>query len=79
MANVIKGKGLAFFPSWGVVDDLSSGRLQKIDLEDGPLSITRNATMGMHLLYHPPKFRLQKIKVTVDFLVAELRRTRIDI
>lgn len=79
MANVIEGKGIAFFPSWGVVDDLSSGRLQKIDLEDGPLSITRNATMGMHLLYHPPKFRLQKIKVTVDFLVAELKRTRIDL
>jgi hypothetical protein len=29
--------------------------------------------MGMYLLYHPPKFRLQKIRVAVDFLVAELR------
>jgi len=26
--------------------------------------------MAMYLLYHPPKFRLQKIKVTAEFLIT---------
>lgn len=74
LASVIAGYGIAFLPNWGVAQDIESGRLQIIDLEDGPLSTSGNAQMGMYLLYHPPKFRLQKIKVTVDFLVAELKR-----
>jgi DNA-binding transcriptional LysR family regulator len=72
--SVIAGYGIAFLPSWGVAADIKSGRLQEIDLEDGPLSTSGNAQMGMYVLYHPPKFRLQKVKITVDFLVAELRR-----
>jgi len=71
--SVIKGRGIAFLPGWGVAKDIKAGRLQVIDLADGPLSISGSAGMGMYLLYHPPKFRLQKIRVTVDFLVAELR------
>lgn len=77
MANVIEGKGIAFVTNPDVVDDLSSGRLQKFDLKNGPLSITSNATMGIHLLYHPIKLRLQKIEIIVDFLVADLTRNRV--
>jgi len=72
--SVIEGYGIALLPGWGVAADIKSGRLQEIDLEDGPLSTSGNAQMGMYVLYHPPKFRLQKIKITVDFLVAELKR-----
>lgn len=74
LASVIAGEGIAFLPSWGVATEIEAGRLQMIDLEDGPLSTSGNAKMGLYLLYHPPKFRLQKIKVTVDFLLAELKR-----
>ncbi len=74
LASVIAGNGIAFLPNWGVAEDIAAGRLTKIDLDDGPLSISGNAEMGMYLLYHPPKFRLQKIKVTVGFLVTELKR-----
>ena len=58
------------------VVNLSDGKIppQAIDLEDGPLSTSGGTKMAMYLLYHPPKFRLQKIKVTAEFLISELKR-----
>lgn len=70
--SVLAGRGIAFLPRWGVAKDIEHGRLIALTLEDGPLSSSGNAQMGMYLLYHPPKFRLQKIRVAVDFLIAEL-------
>ena len=70
--SVLTGCGIAFLPRWGVAKDIDQNRLIELKLEDGPLSSSGGARMGMYLLYHPPKFRLQKIRVTVDFLVAEL-------
>jgi len=71
--SVISGRGIAFLPIWGVARDIETGRLKILDLEDGPLSVSGNDNMSIYLLYHPPKFRLQKIRVTVDFLIAELQ------
>jgi DNA-binding transcriptional LysR family regulator len=73
LQSAITGHGIALLPSWGVADDVRAGRLQLLTLEDGPISVSGDAKMGMYLLYYPPKFRLQKIRITVDFLVAELR------
>ncbi len=70
--NVLAGRGLALLPNWGVAQDIKADRLLVLELEDGPLSTRGNNSLGMYLLYHPPKFRLQKIRVAVDFLVAEL-------
>ena len=72
--SVLAGQGIAFLPGWGVAKDIASGRLVTLELEDGPLSSRGDARTGLYLLYHPPKFRLQKIRVAVDFLVAELGR-----
>lgn len=72
--GVIAGRGIAFLPNWGVAKDIMAGRLRVLELEDGPLSVSGNSKMGMYMLYHPPKFRLRKVRITVDFLVAELRR-----
>ena len=74
MDNVIEGRGLALLPSWAVATELSDGRLKAVNLEDGPLSTSGDTKMAMYLLYHPPKFRLQKIKVTAEFLMSELKR-----
>lgn len=71
--SVLDGHGISFLPSWGVAKDLKAGNLVALELEDGPLSTRGDAQSGVYLLYHPPKFRLQKIRVAVDFLVAELR------
>jgi len=74
MESVVEGRGFALLPSWAVSAELAEGRLQAIDLEDGPLSTSGDTRMAMYLLYHPPKFRLQKIKVTAEFLITELKR-----
>ncbi len=58
--SAIAGRGIAFLPGWGVAKDIEAGRLQILELEDGPLSVSGKAKAGMYLLYHPPKFRLQK-------------------
>ncbi len=70
--SVLTGRGIALLPTWGVNKDIEKGRLVKLELDDGPLSVSGNISRGIYLLYHPPKFRLQKIRVTVDFLVEEL-------
>ena len=70
--SVIAGRGVAFLPNWGVAKDIAVGKLRVLELEDGPLSVSGNAKTGLYLLYHPPKFQLQKIRVAVDFLVKEL-------
>lgn len=70
--SVLSGRGLALLPNWGVAKAIKKGQIVELELEDGPLSVSGNASTGLYLLYHPPKFRLQKIRVTVDFLVEEL-------
>ena len=74
MESVVEGRGFALLPSWAVSAELAEGRLQAIDLEDGPLSTGGDTRMAVYLLYHPPKFRLQKIKVTAEFLITQLKR-----
>jgi len=79
--SVLDGHGISYLPSWGVAEDIKAGNLVALELEDGPLSTRGDAPLstrgdaqtGVYLLYHPPKFRLQKIRVAVDFLVAELK------
>ena len=73
LENAVGGLGIALLPSWGVAAEIATGKLQKIELIDGSLSTNGDVKMGMYLLYHPPKFHLKKIKLTVDFLYTELK------
>ena len=72
LESVVAGQGIALLPSWGVAKEISTGQLQEIILKDGSLSTSGDLKMSMYLLYHPPKFQLKKIKLTVDFLYSEL-------
>lgn len=68
------GTGLALVPKWGVESELADGTLISVSLPDAELSLTRLASPGVYLLYHRPKYRLNKIRATVDFLIDELAR-----
>ena len=70
--QALAGTGLGLFFGWGVQQELAAGDLVEITLEDAELSITRSETGGIYLLYNQPKYRLNKIKAAVDFLVQEL-------
>lgn len=72
VAEALAGTGLGLFFEWGIRDEIANGDLVEITLEDADLSITRNPDAGIYLLYNQPKYRLNKIKTSVDFLVREL-------
>lgn len=68
---VLEGDGLALFPVWAVTDYLKSGELQEVEIRDTAFSLTREVESTMYLLYHPPKFKLQKVRLAIDFLIKE--------
>ncbi len=70
--QALAGAGLGLFFGWGVEPELAAGELVEVTLEDADLSITRSESGGIYLLYNQPKYRLNKIKATVDFLLQEL-------
>ncbi len=68
------GRGLAFLPRWGLVEYLESGELVEITIEGEHLTINGVDNSAVYLLYHPPKFKIKKIRVVVDHLVKALSR-----
>ena len=70
--EALAGRGIGLFFAWGVVDELASGQLLEVTIDGAELSITRVEESGIYLLYNQPKYRLNKIKTTVDFLLDEL-------
>jgi DNA-binding transcriptional LysR family regulator len=74
--EAVAGRGLALVPIWGVRDELNTGRLQHVPLEDATLHISRHADSGIYLIYHRPKYTLKKVQTVIDFLVQELGPAR---
>ncbi|MCY6383271.1 LysR family transcriptional regulator [Hoeflea prorocentri] len=72
VAEAVSGTGLALVPRWGVRNQLANGSLKAIALKDANLSLTRSPSPGIYLLYHQPKYRLNKIRAAVDFLLDHL-------
>lgn len=66
------GKGLSLLPRWGIHRELASGELIEITLNNAQLSVSRTLDSGIYLLYLRPRYRLQRIKAVVDFLLDEL-------
>lgn len=71
--EAVEGAGLALLPRWGIQTHLTANELVSITLSDATLSVSRNLSSGVYLLYHRPKYGLAKIKASVDFLLSELR------
>lgn len=70
--EALAGTGLGLFFGWSVREELSRGDLIEVSLTDAEVSITRSESSGIYLLYNQPKYRLNKIKAAVDFLMHEL-------
>lgn len=70
--EAIAGTGIGLFPRWGIEAELENGALTAITLQDAELSLSRRQQPGIYLLYNQPRYRLNKIRATVDFLVSEL-------
>ena len=68
----LAGEGIAFLPAWGVSQEIASGQLEEIELQDTRLVISTGQEIGMYLLYQPTKVRLGKVRALVDFLTKEL-------
>lgn len=68
---VLNSEGIALFPIWAVTDYLHTGELCEIRIENTIFSLTRETESTMYLLYHPPKFKLQKVRLAIDFLHRE--------
>jgi DNA-binding transcriptional LysR family regulator len=66
------GGGLALIPEWCAREQIKDGILEKVDLEDAQLFISRRTTSGIYLLCHRPKYSLSKIQLCVGFLLSEL-------
>ena len=69
---VLAGEGLALLPRWGLADELASGRLEEISLEDAELSCLPGAEASLHLLYDARRARLGQVRALIDHLVEEL-------
>jgi DNA-binding transcriptional LysR family regulator len=70
--QALAGEGIALVPAWGVLESLAEGRLLKLELNDADISVSRNPNPAIYLLYQQSKYRLKKIQVAVEFLMAEL-------
>lgn len=73
VSETIEGRGLALLPSWGIGHELRAGTLIDVTPRDTVMAITRSVSSYIYLLYNPPKYRLAKVKVAVDFLVSALQ------
>lgn len=72
VSEVLDGHGLALLPSWGIADALEDGVLIDVTPDNTTMALTRDEGSSIYLLYNRPRYRLNKIRVAVDFLVAEL-------
>ena len=68
----LAGRGITLMPRWGIAKHLASGDLVELELEDARVSVSRSPSAAIFLLYHRPKYQLQKVRAAVDFLIAEL-------
>lgn len=71
------GRGVALIPEWGITEELARGQLTEIQLEDAHVSVTETPNPAIFLLYHRPRYQLQKVRAAVDFLLAELAREQV--
>ena len=67
-----EGRGVMMAPRWSLSDYLDTGALLELPF-DPPLRVSQNPELAIYLLYQKHRYRVPKVKVAVDFLVARIR------
>lgn len=70
--EAVNGNGITFLPYWSLKEYLDDGTLTEIRIPDVQLAVNGTTDGAIYLLYHSPKFRLQKVKLAVDSLLDAL-------
>ncbi|WP_026972864.1 LysR family transcriptional regulator [Aliagarivorans marinus] len=70
LRQVLEGKGLAMLPLWSIRSYLAAGQLELLDLE--PTIGGGDSDLGVHLLYQRSRYEVPKVRVAVDYLLAQL-------
>lgn len=70
--KAIAGLGILMLPRWTLKPYIESGELIELTITPG-INITRQANIGVFLLYQQQRYQVPKIKVAVDFLVSKIK------
>lgn len=71
VARAKQGDGILMLPRWVLQPHLEAGSLLPLDFAT-PVRITPNPEFGIYLLYQKTRYQVPKIKVAVDFIIAEM-------
>ncbi|TEW50180.1 LysR family transcriptional regulator [Psychromonas algicola] len=72
LQKAIAGEGILMMPRWALEPYLSSGELLELTINPS-VTVTRNANLGMFLLYQKQRYQVPKVKAAVDFLVSKIK------
>jgi DNA-binding transcriptional LysR family regulator len=64
-------RGVVLLSEWGLKDCLRRGELVEITI-DRPVSVGRGGEAGIYMLYLQTRYRIPKVRVAVEFLMARL-------
>ena len=71
IAMACSHRGLVLLSEWGLKESLRRGELVPVTLAQ-PLSVSRGGEGGIYLLYLQTRYRIPKVRVAVEFLLARL-------
>jgi len=72
LRQVALGHGICMAPRWLLKQDLKSGVVQELMIRP-KLRVNQNKDLAIFLLYQKQQYRVPKVKVAVDFLVARIQ------
>ena len=71
--KAVNGDGIMMAPRWTLTDLIAQGELQILPIEP-TLKVTQNSELAVFLLYQKQRYLVPKVKVAVDFLVANIKQ-----
>ncbi|MFT7127178.1 MAG: DNA-binding transcriptional LysR family regulator [Pseudoalteromonas tetraodonis] len=70
--KAVNGEGVMMAPRWTLSEYIRRGELQALSIEP-QLKVTQHSDLAVFLLYQKQRYRVPKVKVAVDFLVARIK------